>query len=80
MVTLRSSPLEHRLPDISRLIRYWRLCLAAEQRPGARAPKRWREQGGLDWEGAREAARAVDAATTETEEAEEDREEDNHND
>ena len=35
-----------------------------EWRPGARVPAQWWEQGGVDWEGEREAARVVEAELT----------------
>ena len=45
------------------------LCLTTERLPGAQVPNRWWEQGGLDWEGEREAARAAETTRTETKEA-----------
>ena len=32
------------------------LCERATQRPGERVPRRWWEQGGIDWEGAKKRA------------------------
>ena len=55
------------------------LFLAAERHPGAQVPKRWWQQGGLDWEGALEVERAEEEAGTETEEAGEDVEKDDNN-
>ena len=34
------------------------LCEVTERRPGTRVPRRWREQTGIDWKAAREAAAA----------------------
>ena len=51
------------------------LCLKTERQPGEREPKRWQEQGGLDWEGAREAEGGEYSAGMDTEEVGEEREE-----
>ena len=36
------------------------LCEVTERRPGARVPRRWWEQTGIDWKGAREKVAAKD--------------------
>ena len=36
--------------------------LLTERRPGARVPRRWWEQTGIDWKGAREKAEATEEA------------------
>ena len=38
------------------------LCEKAEIRPGARVPRRWWEQTGIDWKGVREKAEATEEA------------------
>ena len=38
------------------------LCEGAVRRPGARVPRRWWEQTGIDWKGAREKAAAAEEA------------------
>ena len=38
------------------------LCEKANRRPGARVSRRWWEQTGIDWNGARERAEAAEAA------------------
>ena len=38
------------------------LCKKSTRRPGARVARRWWEQTGIDWKGARERAEAIEAA------------------
>ena len=38
------------------------LCKGSVRRPGARVPRRWWEQTGIDWKGAREKAAATEEA------------------
>ena len=38
------------------------LCEKAERRPGARVPRRWWDQTGIDWKGGREKAEATEEA------------------
>ena len=52
--------------------------LVEERRPGTWVPNRWRNRGGVDYEGAREAKRVVELAETEAEEAGKDREDNGH--
>ena len=41
------------------------LCEGAVRRPGAQVPRRWWEQTGIDWKGAREKAAATEEESTE---------------
>ena len=43
------------------------LCEKANRRPGARVARRWWEQTGIDWKGARERAETAEAADQGTE-------------
>ena len=45
------------------------LCEGAVRRPGAQVPRRWWEQTGIDWKGARENAAATEEETAEAAEA-----------
>ena len=46
------------------------LCKGAVRRPGAQVPRRWWEQTGIDWKGAREKAVATEEEATEAAEPE----------
>ena len=46
------------------------LCEGAVRRPGARIPRRWWEQTGIDWKGGREKAEATEEEAAETAEPE----------
>ena len=46
------------------------LCKGAVRRPGERVPRRWWEQTGIDWKGAREKAAAKEEETAEAAETE----------
>ena len=46
------------------------LCEGAVRRPGARVPRRWWEQTGIDWNGAREKAAATEEEAAEVAEPE----------